>query len=92
MTDDAQAAWGAVSAALPAGWTVERPSRVEAAPGGPWVVVAANPRAQPKHRRYVRASGATEAAALRYLAERLRRETPTTGGTAGGLDRSTTIP
>ena len=91
MTDDLQAAWGAARAALPAGWTIEGPSYIKA-PGGPWVVVAANPRAQANHRRSVQASGATEAAALRHLARRLKTETPTTGGTAGSLGRPASIP
>jgi hypothetical protein len=92
MTNDLEAAWDAVHDATPVGWTVQRPRHHAEAPGAPWHVVASNPRALAKDRRYVQASGATEAAALRHLAERLKKETSTTGGTAGGLDHDITPP
>ena len=93
MTTEAlDAAWAAVHDATPAGWHVLPPRYRPEAPGAPWVVVASNPHARAEARRSVQASGATEIAALRYLADRLRRETPTTGGVVGRPEAPAIVP
>ena len=68
--DDLEAAWNAVHDATPRGWSVQRPSLHLEDRDRPWHVVAVNPRARAKHRRYVEGTRATEAEALRDLAER----------------------
>ena len=70
--DDLAAAWDAVHDALPAGWTVQRPSRHDEERERPWHVFAVDLRQRAKRREYVEATGWTEVEALRDLAGLLR--------------------
>jgi hypothetical protein len=70
--DDLAAAWVAVNDALPAGWTVMRPSKHEEERERPWRVFATDLRSRAKRREYVEATGWTEAEALHDLAGLLR--------------------
>jgi len=70
--DDLAAAWEAAHDALPAGWTVQRPSRHDEERERPWHVFATDLRQRAKRREYVEATGWTEAEALRDLAGLLR--------------------
>ncbi len=73
MTTEArEAAWDAVHDALPAGWTVARPSHHIEAQERHWHVYAADLRARAKRRETLEATGWTEAEALRDLATLLR--------------------
>jgi len=70
--DELQAVWTAVHDALPAGWTVQRPSRHDEERERPSHVLAVDLRQRAKRREYVEATGWTEAEALRDLAGLLR--------------------
>ena len=68
MMSELEEAWAAVHAALPAGWTVMRPTLRREEPERPWHVYAADLRVRATRREYVEATGWTEAEALRDLA------------------------
>lgn len=69
---DLEAAWSAVHAAVPTGWSVARPIRFDEERERPWHAVAYDWRKSSKRRDRVEATGRTEAEALRDLAELLR--------------------
>lgn len=69
---DLEAAWSAVHEALPAGWSVMRPSRHPERQERPWHVYATDLRVRTKRRDYIQATGSTEAEALSDLAGLLR--------------------
>jgi hypothetical protein len=79
-----EAAWVAVHDALPAGWTVHRPSRHIEDAERPWHVFAVDLRVRAKRREYVEATGWTEAEALADLAELLRGRNVEDAADAGG--------
>jgi hypothetical protein len=69
--DDLTAAWQAVHDALPAGWTIHRPSHNVEVAERPWHALAVDLRQRAKRREYVEATGWTETQALRDLARLL---------------------
>jgi hypothetical protein len=69
---DLEAAWNEVHEALPAGWSVARPSQRREERERPWHVTAYDYRTAARRHDLVEATGRTEAEALRDLAALLR--------------------
>jgi hypothetical protein len=71
MSDDREAAWGAIHEALPARWTVGQ-TTFDPAGDGRWSVSAVGPTVRGKIPVSVTGTGPDETAALRALDDRLR--------------------